>query len=53
MLDLYYLPIFNTRELDSITHRQISGVTDGLIDKPSECYSRHRRRSDFLQILRA
>ena len=37
MLDLYYLPTFNTRELDSITHRQISAVTDDLTDKPSEC----------------
>jgi integrase len=37
MLDLHYLPTFNARELDSITHRQISGVTDDLIDKPSEC----------------
>ena len=37
MLDLYYLPTFNTRELDSITHRQISAVTNDLTDKPSEC----------------
>jgi integrase len=37
MIDGYYMPEFAARPLDSITHRQISAITDSLIEKPGEC----------------
>jgi integrase len=36
MIDGYYLPEFRHRPLESITHRQITAVTDALVERPGE-----------------